>query len=243
MGTLLLSLCSAVGFTGCGDDDIKFPEGTANLRMMNEDNGQTLLGNSDVYLTRNGNFYSNQSPIFDLGKTKGISDIGMPNFVNMAHEVAAQPGHGYVVCDADDVTTFPSGRKAIAQNASVYRFYMDSWIEDNDKNITGANVLFLLGKPDEEHALPAWDSKLETVTWNYDKGESNTVSLKFPTADIEVQPLDNTEDQDYALNYNISGKTVTFTLRMNWGFGEYRFNVRHKNAYTRITVPVDINRP
>jgi len=239
LGTFLLSLCVTAGFTSCGDDDIKFPEGTASLRMMNEDNGQTTLGNSDVYLTRDGNFRSDQFPIFDMGKTRGISDIGMPNFENMAPEVAAQPGHGYVVCEADDVQTFPSGRKAIAQNSLVYRFYVDSWIEDKDKNITGANVQFLLGEPDEESALPAWESRLATVTWDYDKGESATVSLKFPTADIEVLPLGNTEDQDYGLLYQVSGKTVTFYMEMNWGLTEYRFDVRYKNTYSRVTVPVD----
>ena len=244
LGIFLLSLFATVGFTGCSDDnDIKFPEGTSSLRMMNEDNGQTLLGNSDVYLTRNGNFRSNQFPIFDMGKTRGISGIDMPNFENMAPEVAAQPGHGYVLCVADDVMTFPSGRKAIAQNVEVYRFYMDSWIEDKDKNIIGANVQFLLGTPDEKDELPAWDTRLETVVWDYDKGQSSSVSLKFPTEDIEIQPLDNTEDQNYALVYNVSGKTVTFTMDMNWGFTEYRFNVRHKNTYTRITVPVNMDRP
>ena len=54
---ICLSLC-VWSFAGCGDDETIdiFPEGTASLRMMNEDNGKTLLGNSDVYITNAGNF-------------------------------------------------------------------------------------------------------------------------------------------------------------------------------------------
>ena len=168
------------------------------------------------------------------------NQIDDPADLRLGDVISFNSGSQYgVVCEADDVQTFPSGRKAIAQNSLVYRFYVDSWIEDKDKNITGANVQFLLGEPDEESALPAWESRLATVTWNYDKGESATVSLKFPTADIEVLPLGNTEDQDYGLLYQVSGKTVTFYMEMNWGLTEYRFDVRYKNTYSRVTVPVD----
>ena len=64
---ICLSLC-VWSFAGCGDDETIdiFPEGTASLRMMNEDNGKTLLGNSDVYITNAGNFKSDQFPLFDV---------------------------------------------------------------------------------------------------------------------------------------------------------------------------------
>ena len=49
---ILLFLCS-IGFVSCGDDDDnKDPEGSVMLNMMNEGNGKTLLGASDVYIKK-----------------------------------------------------------------------------------------------------------------------------------------------------------------------------------------------
>ena len=114
---ICLSLC-VWSFAGCGDDETIdiFPEGTASLRMMNEE-----LGNSDVYITNAGNFKSDQFPLFDVGEKRGIGDIDLPGFTNMAPEVAVQPRHGYVICTADDVRSFPSGQQAICENANIYR--------------------------------------------------------------------------------------------------------------------------
>lgn len=53
---ILLFLCS-IGFVSCGDDDDnKDPEGSVTLNMMNEGNGKTLLGQSDVYINNSNNF-------------------------------------------------------------------------------------------------------------------------------------------------------------------------------------------
>lgn len=83
------------------------------IKMMDEDNGGTTLGNSNVYMTSSGNFKSNNLPILDCGKKSEIGDIGLPDFTNMAPEVAVIPGHGYVICDYDNVKEFPSRKKAI----------------------------------------------------------------------------------------------------------------------------------
>ena len=82
------------------------------IKMMDVDNGGTTLGNSNVYMTSSGNFKSNNLPILDCGKKCGIGDIGLPDFTNMAPEVAVIPGHGYVICDSDNVKEFPSRKTA-----------------------------------------------------------------------------------------------------------------------------------
>ena len=97
-GILTLFLC-VFCISSCSDDNEElnpFPDGTSSLRMMNENNGKVTLGNSDVYITNEGNFKSVGFPIFDMGKKQGISDIGLPDFINMAPEVAVLPKHGYV---------------------------------------------------------------------------------------------------------------------------------------------------
>lgn len=73
-GILTLFLCVfCIGSCSDDNEDLNpFPEGTSSLRMMNENNGKVTLGNSDVYITNEGNFKSDNFPIFDMGKKQGI---------------------------------------------------------------------------------------------------------------------------------------------------------------------------
>lgn len=110
----------ALTISSCGEEDKieRFPEGTSMIKMMDEDNGGTTLGNSNVHMTSSGNFKSNDLPILDCGKKSGIGDIGLPDFTNMAPEVAVIPGHGYVICDSDNVKKFPSRKRQSAKMRS-----------------------------------------------------------------------------------------------------------------------------
>ena len=233
MGLLLCTLC----FTACSDDDgiDLFPEGTASLRMMNEDNGRTLLGNSDVYITREGNFASDASPLFDMGVCRGIGDIRLPDFVNMAPAVAVEPGHGYVVCNADYVTRFPSGTYAIAEYSDVYRVYVDSWIRGEEDKITGANVRFLLGKPAE--GMPAWDSMAGTIYLVRMTDRIEPVRIDLPDGDIEVEYEDSADEW---LTYSVQNRTLTVTMPNFYIPGsdraEYSLRVRSGHVYTQIKV-------
>ena len=60
----------AMTMSSCGKSDKieRFPEGTSMIKMMDEDNGGTTLGNSNVYMTSSGNFKSNNLPILDCGR-------------------------------------------------------------------------------------------------------------------------------------------------------------------------------
>lgn len=239
-------LLGVIGLTSCSnDEDIDlFPEGTASLRMMNEDNGHTLLGNSDVYITKEGNFVSSQYPLFDMGRREGIGDIGMPDFVNMAPSVAVEPGHGYVICNAGDVFSFSDSRTyAIAENAHVYRVYVDTWIRDKEDNITGANVRFLLGKPLED-GMPAWGSVAGTVYMAVtNRGDEYIpVKIKLPSDDIEVSYLDGGGRN---LTHTLSGHTVTFALKEDFYFPgsdgtEYKVRIRSGNIYTEVTLRAEV---
>lgn len=235
-GLLLCALC----FTACSDDDgiDLFPEGTASLRMMNEDNGRTLLGNSDVYITREGNFASDASPLFDMGQCRGIGDIRLPDFVNMAPAVAVEPGHGYVVCNADYVRQFPSGTYAIAEYSDVYRVYVDTWIRDKEDNITGANVRFLLGKP--ANGMPAWDGTAGTIYFVRRADRIEPVRIDLPESDIEVEYLDGADEW---LTHSVQGRTLTVTMPdfyisgSDWA--EYSLRVRSGHVYTQIKVAAE----
>ncbi len=235
IGTLFLCvLCTG----SCSDDDPNpFPEGTSSLRMMNEDNGKVLLGNSDVYITGEGNFNSNSFPIFDRGQKQGISDIDLPDFVNMAPAVAVVPGHGYVICSPHDVRTFDSRKNAIREDANVYRVFVDSWIEDKEGDKAGANVYFLLGSPvqDEKSRMPAWGSCIGSLGWDFQEDKSKELSLSFPSGDIEVSFFDSATAKD--ISYSIRNNTLTFCrTHSSYRAENHEMFVRHKNVYTEVYI-------
>ncbi len=242
-GTVGAVICSllAVAASSCekADKVERFPEGTSMIRMMNEENGKTELGNSDLYITSSGNFRSERFPIMDCGATDGIGGIGLPDFMNMAPEVAVIPGHGYVVCSSDDIHTFPSRKKAIAENAQMYRVYADSWITDDKGKTVGANVYFLLGMPPERGNMPKMNSSTEQLTWEEWNNKSREISLELPSEDIEAQ----TSDDKYGiLDYAARGKTLTFRLShspASYEVTNYNVRIRSGRIYTEIVIPVD----
>lgn len=70
---MLLLLFFTFSFTSCNDDDdTKDPEGTVTLNMLNEENGKTILGESDVYINSSNNFKTSSCYIADAGKASGL---------------------------------------------------------------------------------------------------------------------------------------------------------------------------
>lgn len=233
-------ICSILAMTtlSCEKSDMveRFPEGTSMLKMMNEDNGRTTLGNSNVYITSSLNFKSGSLPILDCGKKDGIGDIGLPDFANMAPEVAVRLGHGYVICDSKSVDDFPSRNKAIREDALMYRVYADSWITNDKGNTIGANVYFLLGNPLEHGQMPEMGSNVGTLSWNLVNNGSNTISIKLPSEDIEV------DCSDSILAFSTSGKKLTIKLSgspMSYEIGDRRFRIRSGRVYTEAVVSVN----
>ena len=213
----------------------RFPEGTSMIKMMNEDNGSTTLGNSNVYITATGNFRSGTFPILDCGKKEGIGDIGLPDFMNMAPEVAAIPGHGYVICNSESVMDFPSRKKAIREDALMYRVYVDSWIQQDGKDV-GANVYFLLGNPLEHGQMPEMGSNIGELFCDAQSNKSNTISIKLPSEDIEM--ICNAKTP---LTHSTKGKALTLALSrvpMSYETGNFTLNIRSGRVYTTVTVSI-----
>lgn len=72
------------------------PEGTAMLNMYNEQNGKTLLDDSDIYINDAGNFISPSScQLFMLGARSGLGAVDVSSLTNPAPEVAVMKGYGY----------------------------------------------------------------------------------------------------------------------------------------------------
>ncbi len=234
---VIVGFVIAMTISSCEKSDRieRFPEGTSMIKMMNEDNGGTALGNSDVLLTTAGDFKSSTFPILDCGKKNGIGDIGLPDFMNMAPEVAAIQGHGYVICSSENVVDFLSGKKAIREDALMYRVYVDSWIQQDGKDV-GANVYFLLGNPLEHGQMPEMGSGLGELSWDLQGNKSNTISVKLPSEDIEV--ICNAKTP---LSYFTKGRTLTLALSsypMLYETGDFALNIRSGRVYTAVTVSI-----
>ena len=72
------ALCT-VAFGACSKDDggKGDPAGSALLNMMNESNGRTLLGSSDVYVDDAGNFVCSSSVIAYAGRVGGLNGVSV----------------------------------------------------------------------------------------------------------------------------------------------------------------------
>ena len=64
--------------TSCSDDDSVELEDVTTLNMLNEDNGKTYLGNSDIYITDENNFSGSSCLLVELGGANGIERLFLP---------------------------------------------------------------------------------------------------------------------------------------------------------------------
>ena len=122
------ALCT-VAFGACSKDDggKGDPAGSALLNMMNESNGRTLLGSSDVYVDDAGNFVCSSSVIAYAGRVGGLNGVTM-RFDNLVRSTAVDVGGGYLVYDGESLHEFPSGHIALAAGTTYYRMRVQSII-------------------------------------------------------------------------------------------------------------------
>lgn len=126
----------------CSDDDnSQNLTDITTLNMLNEQNGRTTLGNSDVYINKANNFRTNSCVIAELGKSKDIGSAVTPKVgEGLAREVAVVSNHLYQAFDEDAVRSFPSGEWAAAVGAVYYQFYVESFITEGEATSTPASL-------------------------------------------------------------------------------------------------------
>lgn len=152
------ALCT-VAFGACSKDGGAKgdPAGSALLNMMNELNGRTLLGSSDVYVDDAGNFVSSSAVIAYVGRVNGLNGVSI-RFDNLVRKAAVDVGGGYLVYDGDSLHEFPSGRVALAAGATFYRMRVESEIMGEDaagkQEMTGVKVVYYADKAGNAGILP-----------------------------------------------------------------------------------------
>lgn len=224
---ILISLAS------CSKDDTPGdPEGTATLNMLDERNGRTLLGASDVYINKANNFFTILCYIADEGSAHGIGATGEPMLGNLLREVAVIPGHVYQVFDRETVWVFPSGNKAVEVGYAYYQCYVESPILVDDQS-AGAVIRYVSVYP-ETRGLPVSGHKLGDLS-----EVEQSVSMKLPKGAECVW------DEGRMLNVfdiSVAGGKLKMTLIQYPYYeitGDYEVYIRVGSVFTRVVARVE----
>lgn len=236
---ILLSAC-VMGAASCSKDEIPGdPDGTAILNMYNEENGRTLLSDSDIYIDNAGNFVSPSScQLFMLGRLSGLGAVRASTLKNPAPQVAVKTGYGYVAVRGAAVRRFPSQATAMSLDPDLgvnyLKFYVTELLEDASENSLGAVVKFTVAQP-RNYWLPAWGSTPYVLDCT-SKALGDTVSVTLPGDDFEA----DFDGQGY-LSCEKQGRRLVFRL-LDWpvrgGGYTHRATLRLRvgESYTEVRV-------
>lgn len=216
------------------------PEGTAMLNMYNEQNGKTLLDDSDIYINTAGNFVSPSScQLFMLGQRSGLGAVEVSALKNPAPEVAVVKGCGYAAVRGVAARMFPSQQVALpldpALGVNYLKFYVADNITDAERGTLGSVVKFVVEKP-RGYWLPEWDSTPYRLDYT-SKGLGDAVSISLPGDNFEAD-LDGVGQ----LTCEKRGRELVFTL-LEWpSYGSaithYTLRLRVGESYTQVRVEV-----
>lgn len=220
--------------TSCNNDDIADdPAGTVTLNMLDEQNGKTSLGLSDVYINKANNFRASSSLITDIGSAGGLGRIKAPVLDNLVREAAVMHGHIYQIFDYEAIREFPSGIKAVALGTAYYQAYAVSPIQ-NEAGSIGSVIKYVVAYPDS-HGLPEYEYKFGDVYYSGDYA-----FYELPK-DVEcfwysgIPEVFGIEIRDGQLVMQLK-KTPS---EYNGVAGNYPIYIRKGNVYTAIVVRVN----
>ncbi len=239
-GILFLFLCT-ISFASCSDDDddVRDPADAITLNMLNEKNGSTLLGNSDVYINNSYNFKTNSCYIADMGKASGLGAKVPSNLNTIAQEVAVVPGHLYHIYDQRTLLDFPSGKRATRVGTGYYKAYVVTPLT-HDNMTTGAIVKYVLTYP-EAKGLPEYDELIGEVN-----RVGDCIEYTLPK-DVEYMYSDYLNEGKSSFDIHIINGKLTITLLepidMYYGpYGTYGIYLRSGATYTFIKFNAGVNR-
>lgn len=224
----VLTLCT----TSCSKDDDNppaDPTGTVSLNMMNEDNGRTELGHSDVYIDNANNFYSNSCLLSSLGKKNGLRSISDMQFQAGTNQAAVEPGYAYQIFSKDAVMQFSSGKLALSIASDYYNVYVVSQMKQEDE-IIGANVKFIL-MDIPNNGLPKYNDFIGVLDHKY--GNKFEIIIDLPTSDFEYEhTFSNTLGK---VEHKKDGNKIVVRLVEYEGYSyDIGFYIRIKDSYTYV---------
>lgn len=237
---ILISCLSLVAISCGNDDDPKMPTNALALNMTIGDRN-TTIGGSDVYINSSLNFTTSNSGIADLGKKGGFNKN--PNLTQIAQEVAVTPGYFYQIISGRTIRTV-AGERAYPIYDNYYNVYVDSWIYDKDKNISGAKINYTECVPKIKQ-LPEWDSIIElTLKPKPEDKNVEVAEYTFPKGceiddNMEVSDFDYSDMKD-RIDIDLKGNRISFS-NSSWTPGakiRVILLVRYESVYTRVLLNV-----
>lgn len=224
-------LAFAIFFIACSSDDDDTPNdpiGTVTLNMLNEDNGQTVLGNSDVYIDNGNNFYSPSCLLSSLGKKNGLGSVSDILLIGGTNTVAIEPGNAYQVFNSGVVKEFPSGKLALSIGSNYYNVYIVSQMKQ-ENTVIGANVKFaLMDVPTND--LPKLNSNIGTL--DHLNANQQEITIELPTSDFEYEANFNNLFNVY--EHEKTGNKLTIKLISYYMPMDFSFYIRIKDSYTYV---------
>lgn len=224
-------LAFATSFVACSSDDDtpNDPVGTVTLNMLNEDNGQTVLGNSDVYINNANNFYSESCLLSSLGKKNGLGSISDILLIGGTNTAAVEPGNAYQVFNSGNVKKFPLGKLALSIGSNYYNVYVVSPLKEED-TIIGASVKFaLMDVPTND--LPKFNSNIGTL--NHLNANEHEITIELPNSDFEYEATFNNVFNKF--EHKKDGNKLIVKLVEYEGIPQdIGFYIRIKESYTYV---------
>ena len=224
--TFLIFTISFVSCSGHDDDIPNDPVGTVTLNMLNENNGKTQLGHSDVYINDVNNFYSSSCLLSSFGKKNGLGSISDRLLTGGTNTAAVEPGNVYQIFNNAAIRKFPSGKTALNIASNYYNVYVVSQIKQEDA-VIGANVKFILmDVPNND--LPANNTNIGTI--DHQIAGRQEITIELPTSDFEYECAFNNLFNVFEVEKNdnkLTVKLVEYSLPQDIGF-----YIRIKDSYT-----------
>lgn len=227
------------GLVSCSDDEIKDPGDAVTLNMLNEKNGKTFLGTSDVFINNSNNFQTYSCFIADAGQMSGLGANVEPKLNNLTKEAAVVAGHFYQIYDRQVLMNFPSGNAAILAGTGYYKVYVTTSILNGDV-MAGATVKYVLAYPQTKD-LPEYRAVIGTLD---EVRESFEYTLP---KDAEYVLDDYWNYVVGAFNVHASGNKLTVSLlktpnREYGPYGTYKIYIRAGYTYTVVDVNVGMGK-
>lgn len=238
----LLAAALACTTLSCSkDDDPTDPAGTAQLNMYNEQNGKTILSDSDIYIDDAGNFVSPSScQLFMLGQSSGLGGMRVSELRNPATQVAVVRNCGYVAVRGSVARRFLSQCVALPTDPSVgvnfLKFYVLGDISDPERGNLGAVVKFVIERP-QNYWLPEWGSTPYRLDYS-SKGLGDEISVAMPSDNFEAELDGNGELVCEKRGRNLVFKMIDWPSYGSSVIENYTLRLRVGESYTQVQVEV-----
>lgn len=188
------------------------PDDMVVLNMMDEDHGFTLMGETDIHITREQNFISEQYRFIEVPKAQSLGHVeeNEPNLATLTDKAAVEQYSGYLAIRNGDVVRFPSGKVAVIIDRPYYRMWVDDFIKDSAKKKVGAIVNFAQYMP-ERNGLPDVYTEVGTVP------QDGKLLVSVPSKECEAMPAAPESAYFECTLANSGKKSTDFEVRLRPG--------------------------